>query len=60
MASAEFLGESDKKFFRPTNVAEPVRVIILDDLTYELRAMITQPFKGLVDIVHGEHDAEIA
>jgi hypothetical protein len=28
--SSEFLGESDKKPFRPANVAEPIRVFILD------------------------------
>jgi hypothetical protein len=29
-------------------------------LTYELRAERAEPFKGLVDVVHGEHDAEVA
>jgi hypothetical protein len=58
--AAEFLGESDEKPFRPADIAEPIRVLILDDFADELRAAIAQPFKRLVDVVHGEHDAEIA
>ena len=38
MGSAEFLGESDEKPFRPADVAEPIRVFILDDFAYELRS----------------------
>jgi hypothetical protein len=58
--SAEFLGESDEKPFRPTDVAEPIRVFILDYFAYEVRAARAEPFKRLVDVVHGEHDAEVA
>ena len=60
LRSAEFLGESDEKPFRPADVAEPIRVFILDYFAYELRAAFAEPIKRLVDIVHGEHDAEIA
>ena len=60
LRSAEFLGESDEKSFRPTDVAEPIRVFILDYFAYELRAARAEPFKRLVDVVHGEHDAEVA
>jgi hypothetical protein len=60
MHSAEFLGESYEKPFRPADIAEPIRVLILDDFAYELRAAIAEPFKRLVDVVHGEHDAEVA
>ena len=60
MRSAEFLGESDEKPFRPADVAEPIRVFILDYFAYELRAALTEPFKRLVDVVYGEHDTEIA
>ena len=60
LRSAQFLGESDEKSFRPTNVAEPIRVFILDYFAYELRAARAEPFKRLVDVVHGEHDAEVA
>ena len=59
LRSSEFLGESDEKPFRPTDVAEPIRVFILDYFAYELRAARAEPFKRLVDVVHGEHDAEV-
>jgi hypothetical protein len=60
LRSAEFLGESDEKPFRPADVAEQIRVFILDYFAYELRAARTEPFKRLVDVVHGKHDAEVA
>ena len=60
MRSAELLGESDEKPFRPANVAEPICIFILDYFAYELRAALAKPFKCLVDIVYGEHDAEVA
>src|SRR5579884_2856621 len=60
LRSVEFLGESDEKPFRPADVAEPIRVFIPDYFAYELRAALAEPFKRLVDVVHGEHNAEIA
>jgi hypothetical protein len=57
---AEFLGEPDEKPFRPADVAEPIRVLIPDYFAYELRAAIAKPFKRLVDVIYGEHDAEVA
>ena len=60
LRSAKFLGESDEKPFGSTDVAEPIRVFILDYFAYELRAARAEPFKRLVDVVHGEHDAEVA
>ena len=41
------LGESDEKPFRPTDVAEAIRVFILDYLAYELRAALAEPLKRL-------------
>jgi len=35
LRSAEFLGESDEKPFRPADVAEPIGVFILDYFAYE-------------------------
>src|SRR6185312_15385784 len=58
--SADFLGESNEKPFRPADVAKPIRVFILDYVAYELRAALEEPFKRLVDVVHREHDAEVA
>jgi hypothetical protein len=58
--SVEFLGESDEKPFRPADVAKPIRVLIPDYFAYELCAAVAKPAKRLVDVVHGEHDAEVA
>ena len=52
LRSSEFLGESDEKPFRPADVAEPIRVSILDYFAYELRAALAELFKRLVDVVH--------
>jgi hypothetical protein len=60
LRSAEFLGESYEKPFRSADVAEPIRVFILNYFAYELRAALAELFKRLVDVVHGEHDAEVA
>src|SRR3954463_7746124 len=48
------------KSFRPADTAEPIRISILDYFAYELRAALAESFERLVDVVHGEHDAEIA
>jgi hypothetical protein len=58
--SAEFLGESDEKPLRPADVAEPIGVSIPDHFAYELRTAIAEPLKRAVDVVHGEHDAQVA
>jgi hypothetical protein len=40
------LGEPDENAFRPADVAEPVRVLVLDHvIADELRAMLGQPAK---------------
>ncbi len=44
LRSAEFLGKSDEKPFRPADVAEPIRVFMLDNFAYELRAALVEPF----------------
>src|SRR6266704_1853672 len=59
--SAEFLGEPDEKAFGPADVAEPIRVFVLDHLAAdELRAVLSEPGERLVDVVHSEHDAQVA
>src|ERR687885_1307613 len=58
---AEFLSEPDEKAFRPADVAEPIRIFVLDHFAAdELRAVLTEPGERLVDVVHGEHDAQVA
>src|SRR5919106_3274140 len=55
---AEFLGEPDKKSSGPADVAEPIRVFVLDHFAAdELRAALAEPGERIVDVVHGEHDA---
>jgi hypothetical protein len=45
---------------RPADVAKPMRVLIPDYFAYELCAALAKPAERLVDVVHGEHDAEAA
>ena len=44
--SADFLGESDEKSLRPADVAEAIRVFVLDDFANELRA----PMRSLCSV----------
>jgi hypothetical protein len=55
--SAEFLSETDEKSFGPPDVAEPIRVLVLDHFAHELRAALAEPSERMVDVLHGEHDA---
>ena len=45
---------------RPADVAKPMRVLIPDYFAYELCAALAKPAERLVNVVHGEHDAEAA
>ena len=54
------MSESDEKPLRPADIAEPIRVLIPDHFAYELRTALTEPLQRVVDVVHGEHDAEVA
>src|ERR671915_1304123 len=58
--SAELLGESDEKPFRPADVAEPIRVLILNHFAHELRAARAEPLERLIEIVYCEHGAQVA
>src|SRR6266511_1782868 len=59
-ALAELLGEPDQQSFGAADVAEPIRVLVLDHFANELRTTLAEPGERLVDVVHGEHDAEVA
>src|SRR5690606_10325658 len=59
-ASPELLGKRDDEALRAADVAEPVRVLVLDDLAHELGAMGEQAREDVLDVVHGEHDATYA
>src|ERR1051326_7797589 len=53
----ELLGEPDENSFGTPDVAEPIRVFILDHCADELRAAFAEPGERSVDVLHGEHDA---
>src|SRR4051812_18545468 len=57
---ADLFREPDEKSFGPPDVAEPIHVFVLDHFTDELRAVLAEPGERVVNIVHGEHDAEVA
>jgi hypothetical protein len=54
------LGQSDEKSFGRADVAEPIHVFVLDDFVDELRAVLPEPGERLVEVVHREHDTQIA
>ena len=54
----EFLGQPDEKSFRSADVAEPIRVLVLDHFAADkLCAVLAEPDERIVDVVHGKHDA---
>src|SRR3954462_1259981 len=59
-ALAELFGEPDEKSFGSADVAEPIRVFVLDHFADELRAALAEPGERVVEVVHGEHDAQVA
>src|ERR1700730_7308112 len=59
-ALADLLGEPDENALGASDVAEPIHVFVLDDFVDELRAVLAEPGQGFIEIVHGEHDAEVA
>lgn len=60
LRSAKLLGEADEKPLGSTDVAEPIDVFVVDDVTHEQRTTSAEPFKRLIDVIDGEHDAKIA
>ena len=60
MALSRVPEQAQSEAFGPADVAELICLLILDDFAYELHAAIAEPFKRLVNVIHGEHDAQIA
>src|SRR5262245_46852845 len=56
----ELLGEPDENSFGAPNVAEPIDVLILDHVADERRTASEESGKRIVDILHGEHDTQVA
>src|SRR5712664_1380887 len=55
----ELLGKPDENSFGAPDVAEPIRVFVLDHFADELRAAFAEPGERIVDVLHGEHDAQV-
>src|SRR5262249_6817434 len=55
----ELLRESDEKSFGAPDVAEPIHVFVLDHFADELRSAFAEPDECIVDVFHGEHDAQV-
>ena len=53
----ELLGKPDEKSFGAPDVAEPIRVFVLDHFADELRTAFAEPGERIVDVLHGKHDA---
>ena len=53
----KLLGEPDENSFGAPDVAEPIRVFVLDHFADERCAASAEPGERIVDVVHGEHDA---
>ena len=56
-ASPELLGEPDEKPFGAADVAEPIRLFVLNHFADELCATLAESGERPVDVVHSEHDA---
>jgi len=59
-ASADLLGQPDENALGAPDVAEPIHVFVLDHFVDELRAVLAKPGQRIVEVIHGEHDAEVA
>src|SRR3954453_12046698 len=59
-ASADLLGQPDENALGAADVAEPIHVFVLDHFVDDLRAVSAEPRERVVEVVHGEHDAQVA
>src|SRR5207247_10179079 len=59
-ASADLLGQPDENALGASDVAEPIHVFVLNHLVDELRAVPAEPGERIVEVVHGEHDTQVA
>src|SRR6185369_15348289 len=56
----ELLGEPDENSFGTSDVAEPVDVFVIDDYIDHRRTEPAEPGEGVVDVLDGEHDAQVS
>src|SRR5919202_730441 len=59
-ASADLLGQPDENALGASDIAEPIHVFVLDHFVDELRAVSAEPGERIVEIVHCEHDTQVA
>src|SRR5437762_1296574 len=55
----ELLGKPDENSFGAPDVAEPIRIFVLDHFADELRAAVPEPGERIFDVLPGEHDAQV-
>src|SRR5688572_3932280 len=60
MQSAELLGQPHENPFGAPDVAESIGILVLDHFIHQLRAASAEAGECIVDVVYGEHDAQIA
>ena len=53
----DLLGKPDEDSFRASDVTEPILVLVLHELTDQLRSVQAEPGERVVDVLDGEHDA---
>src|SRR5213596_2314333 len=58
--SAEAFCQPDQNALGAPHVAEAIHVFVLDHFVDELRAVLAEPGERIVEVVHREHDAEVA
>src|SRR5947209_4696057 len=59
-AALELLGDPNEQSFGAADVAEAVGLLVLHHIPDELCADLAEPRERLVDVVHREHDAQVA
>ena len=57
---ADLLGQPDEDPLRASEVAAPIRILVLHQFTDQLGSVRAEPGERIVDALHGEHDAEVA
>src|SRR5690606_29272186 len=56
----ELLSETDENSFGTSDVTEPIDVFVIDDLVDHRRAALSEPGEGVIEVIDGEHDAQVS
>src|SRR5919206_1275824 len=57
---ADLLGKPDEDPLRASDVTEPILILVLRQFTNQLGSVRAEPDERSVDVLHSEHDAEVA